>query len=182
MEDLNLYTLNALYNEPRGTTKNTDFYAAEAARHLYNRACRAATFQRLWMLLTGRSNRLRTLPVRQYSMASNARYAGLRSVPLAAIGGSENRAGDFDAHFHPLQRHNQSRWLSIATAVLRGTAMPPVALIQVGDEYYVRDGHHRISVARAMGQQEIDAEVLVCGHAASLPLSDECVQGAAQPA
>jgi hypothetical protein len=182
MEDLNLYTLNALYDEPRGATKNTDFYAAEAARHLYSQACRAATFRRLWMLLTGRSNHLRTLPVRQPSMAGNARYAGLRSVSLAAICGSENRADDFDAHFHPLYRYNQSRWLSIATAILRGTAMPPVALIQVGNEYYVRDGHHRISVMRAMGQQEIDAEVLVWGYAASLPLSEECVQGATQPA
>ena len=53
------------------------------------------------------------------------------------------------------------RWLGVARAALRGEHLPPVDLIRAGDVYYVRDGHHRISVARALGQREIDARVTV---------------------
>jgi hypothetical protein len=53
------------------------------------------------------------------------------------------------------------RWLRVAEAYRRGMSLPPVQLIKAGESYFVRDGHHRISVARALGQQEIDAEVVV---------------------
>jgi hypothetical protein len=49
----------------------------------------------------------------------------------------------------------------VAAARRRGKSLPPVDLIQVGDAYFVRDGHHRISVARALGQQDIEAKVIV---------------------
>jgi hypothetical protein len=49
----------------------------------------------------------------------------------------------------------------VAKARLKGVTLPPVELIQVGDVYFVRDGHHRISVARAFGQEHVDAEVTV---------------------
>jgi hypothetical protein len=52
---------------------------------------------------------------------------------------------------------------------LAGDPLPPVELIQVGSVYFVRDGHHRISVARAMGQQEIEAVVTVWQTADILP-------------
>ena len=68
---------------------------------------------------------------------------------------------DFDAQFRPTQTHSQGRWLSVATARLQGVPLPPVELIQVGDTYFVRDGHHRVSVARALGELDIDAEVRV---------------------
>jgi hypothetical protein len=51
--------------------------------------------------------------------------------------------------------------LNIAKLRLEGRPLPPVELIQVGDSYFVRDGHHRISVARAFGQTAIDAQVTV---------------------
>jgi hypothetical protein len=88
------------------------------------------------------------------------RYDGTHAVPLTMIRGSEGR-DDFDAAFHPLREDMEKRWLGVATAMLRGDALPPVDLIRVGDVYYVRDGHHRISVARAIGQREIDAQVTV---------------------
>ena len=62
---------------------------------------------------------------------------------------ARHRSGDFDRNFHPLETHTRSRWLSIAVARLNGQAMPAVELIKVGEVYAVRDGHHRISVARA---------------------------------
>jgi hypothetical protein len=89
------------------------------------------------------------------------RAAGTRIVPIQQIRGSEGRCTDFDAAFHPLKAHTEDRWLSVAKANLRGRGLPPVELIKVGDAYFVRDGHHRISVAAALGQREIDAVVTV---------------------
>ena len=113
---------------------------------------------RLWSRLTGRSNQLEALAGHRNT---NSRYAGLQTVMLAQIRGSEGRTGDFDAWFRPRQRHEQSRWVGVAAAMQSGVVMPPVQLVQVGDHYFVRDGHHRISVAYALGQAEVDAQVTV---------------------
>jgi hypothetical protein len=63
--------------------------------------------------------------------------------------------------FYPTQERSRTRWMGIALEKLPGRDLPPVELIQIGDSYYVRDGHHRISVSRAMGQDFIDAEITV---------------------
>jgi len=84
-------------------------------------------------------------------------YAGIQTVPMSRIRGSEGRCNDFDANFHPLQKHTSARWQSIASAHERNIPLPPVELIRVGEVYFVRDGHHRISVARLRGQEEMEA-------------------------
>ena len=81
----------------------------------------------------------------------------------------EGRSDDFDRDFNPLQDHNKERWLNIAAARRRGKALPPVELVQVEDIYFVLDGHHRISVAQAMGQQDIEAMVMVWRVTGPLP-------------
>jgi hypothetical protein len=86
---------------------------------------------------------------------------GTQTVPIRQIRGSEMQHDAFDDAFHPLDTHTRGRWLSIANAWLKGAALSPVNLIRLGDVYFVRDGHHHISVARALGQQEIDAIVTV---------------------
>ena len=88
-------------------------------------------------------------------------YAGSRTVPINRIKGSEGRSGDFDREFNPTQTRTVDRWISIAVARSLGDALPLVELIQLGDDYYVRDGHHRISVARAFGEEYVDAKVIV---------------------
>jgi hypothetical protein len=85
---------------------------------------------------------------------------GLQIVPVKAIRGSSGRSTDFDAEFHPLNENTRDRWLSIATAVIRGDPLPPISLVQIGDHYYVQDGNHRVSVYRAVGQDFVDAEVV----------------------
>lgn len=90
---------------------------------------------------------------------ANIRYIGSQSVPLASIRGSFDRGTDFDGDFHPTQKFTRLRWRKIATAMLNGVDLPPVELIRVGDIYFVKDGHHRISVARALRHQYIDAIV-----------------------
>jgi hypothetical protein len=113
-----------------------------------------------WSTLTRRSRSL--LALDQVATTGAVHYdAGLRIVPISQICGSESRSSDFDRDFNPLQDHNKRRWLSVADARRRGKALPPVKLVQVGDVYFVRDGHHRISVARALGQRSIEARVLV---------------------
>jgi hypothetical protein len=87
-------------------------------------------------------------------------YAGIRVVPIDSIIGSECRAADFDMHFHPMSGAACERWVNMAMVYLSRAPLPPVQLIQVGDAYFVRDGHHRISVSRAFGQAAVDAEVI----------------------
>ena len=92
---------------------------------------------------------------------ASRRYAGLRSVPLSQICGSEGRSGDFDHHFRPLRCHTQQRWLNVMLARRLDVPLPPIELIQIGEAYFVRDGHHRVSVAYALHEEYIDAEVTV---------------------
>ena len=89
------------------------------------------------------------------------RFTGRETVALEQIRGTENRAADFDGCFNPCAKHTEERWRSVASAWLRGIELPPVDLIRVDEVYFVRDGHHRISVAAALGQCEIDAVVTV---------------------
>lgn len=118
----------------------------------------------LWLALTGRSRRLLDLAELEANSAILAHtFVGRRAVPLSQIRGSVTsaRCYDFDANFRLLQRHTQSRWQDISAARRRGIKLPPVVLLQVGDTYFVEDGHHRISVAKAYRDQEIEAEVTV---------------------
>jgi len=87
-------------------------------------------------------------------------YSGIQVVPVSSIIGSEGRAADFDIDFHPLGEEARERWVSLAIAYLSHLPLPPVQLIRVGEAYFVRDGHHRISVSRAFGQIAMDAEVI----------------------
>jgi hypothetical protein len=129
---------------------------------LYRRAHTRGWLGKMWSALTGCSRRLLDLTtVKATCAVRNRHYAGIQTVPLRQVRGSEGRCNDFDDAFHPLQTHNRGRWLGIATAWRLGVTLPPVELIQVGDIYFVRDGHHRISVAQALGQKYIDAEVTV---------------------
>lgn len=138
------------------------YRAEQAARQLYQRAYILGWLGRLRTALTGQSPYLLNLTEVETAAAAGNRYsAGLQEVPIDRIRGSQGRCLDFDRNFYPLQDHLKSRWLRVATAWQLGLALPPVELIQVGDIYFVRDGHHRISVARALGQLEISAEVRV---------------------
>jgi hypothetical protein len=85
--------------------------------------------------------------------------AGKAVVSLDAIVGTVDRGRDFDRSFRPTTGRVRSRWEHIATAMRRGEAMPPVDLVRIGQIYFVRDGHHRVSVARALGHNDIDAMV-----------------------
>jgi hypothetical protein len=84
---------------------------------------------------------------------------GLQVVPVDSIVGTVDRTVDFDRGFRPTSPRLRSRWERIAAAQRRGESMPPVSLYKVGDLYFVRDGHHRVSVAKSLGRKDIDAYV-----------------------
>jgi hypothetical protein len=129
---------------------------------LYQRALDRGRRGQTWSMLGGRLRCMLSLEsVRAASHVVSSHDTGLRTVPIDRIMGSEGRAHDFDCDFNPLHDMTRDRWLGIASAMQKGRALPPVALIQVGDRYFVRDGHHRISVARALGRQAIEATVEV---------------------
>jgi hypothetical protein len=137
---------------------------------LYARSRRDGRRGRFWSTGSRDSRRLLDLSEIEGTCRVDARcYAGLHTVPIEQIRGSEGRSKDFDRDFHPLQDHCKGRWLRVAAARDQDKVLPPVVLVQVGDVYFVRDGHHRISVARALGQLDIEAEVTVWHLSGPLP-------------
>ncbi len=86
----------------------------------------------------------------------------LQTVPLKRIVGSEGRYLDFDREFLPRRSDTESRWESLSVAFDRMENVPPVELYKVGEAYFVRDGNHRVSVARRHGAEFIDAYVIDC--------------------
>jgi hypothetical protein len=87
------------------------------------------------------------------------RALGPQVVPIATIVGTVDRGRDFDRRFRPTSGRVRGRWEQIAAAMRRGEAMPPVDLLRIGETHFVRDGHHRVSVASALGWDEIEAYV-----------------------
>ncbi len=127
---------------------------------LYQKSLLRGKLNSLLAAVTGRPSRLVEIEeLITGKTVGNQRHLGSKMVRIADIRASEDRSGDFDRNFNPLETHTKNRWLSIAAARLNGQAMPAVDLIKIGDVYAVRDGHHRISVARALGEDYIDAQV-----------------------
>ena len=117
---------------------------------------------RIYSFLTGHSRNLLDLTTEVSERKIRGQHvAGSRTVPINRITGSEGRSGDFDCDFNPLHTRTMDRWVGVAVARSCGATLPAVELIQLGEDYFVRDGHHRISVARAFRQEYIDAKVIV---------------------
>jgi hypothetical protein len=87
------------------------------------------------------------------------RRLGLQTIPLDSIVGSVDRTRDFDRRFRPTSRRTRKRWERMATATRRGEAFPPIDVYRIGEVHFVKDGHHRVSIARAQGLPDIDAYV-----------------------
>lgn len=92
--------------------------------------------------------------------AFDARNHGLKEVPLDAIVGSVGRYQDFDGQFHPKNVRQSERLEEIRQAMREGKCLPPVALYQIKDEYYIMDGNHRVAAAKSLGWKTIHARIL----------------------
>jgi hypothetical protein len=126
------------------------------ARALRSRR-RAALVRRLRRAGGGR---LAVVDERTLWRSRNVAGGGVREISLCAITGTlePGRARHFDARFQPAAAV-RGRWQRIWLAEHRGAVLPPISVVPYGDGYAVRDGHHRVSVARARGAMTIDATV-----------------------
>jgi len=86
-------------------------------------------------------------------------YKGLQDVPLNQIVGSVGRYREFTRNFLPKRKEMQERWSRVYAQATSLTGLPPIELYKIGDTYYVRDGNHRVSVARQLGAASIEAHV-----------------------
>ncbi|MFQ5399580.1 MAG: hypothetical protein ACE5E7_08275 [Anaerolineae bacterium] len=136
-------------------------------KRLYESMCHRSMLERIRMAFSKQANKLTPLPevVENAAGQPESHYLGRQTVSLSVIRGSSNsgRTIDFDANFCPRHTNTKQRWFSIATARKLGKGLPPVRLIQHGNTYFVEDGHHRISVALALGDSEIEAAVTRLG-------------------
>lgn len=123
---------------------------------------RQRAFIEEWLsFFTGRPNHL--LPfeeVRQSLQLQDAAYKGLHEIELDKIIGSTGRYRDFTRTFLPKNNTTQERWRRVDAVAHSEQGFPPIEVYQVGDVYFVRDGNHRVSVARAHGAATIEAEVI----------------------
>ncbi len=131
------------------------------AQQLFNSSRTSSRLTGLIAFFTGKK-RMPALTERIAGHAVRAQhFLGLRCVEIERITGTESRADDFDPQFNPRDDRIRDRWVRIAELRLRQAYLPAIELIQVGSEYFVRDGHHRVSVARMLGNTFIDAQVIL---------------------
>jgi hypothetical protein len=129
----------------------------------FTRARRKAFLRRLGAFLRRDpgSNRLLSFDeVKSALGAVEQVYLGMRTVPVEKIVGSVGRYRDFDRAFLPSKGDLGDRWKRIDRMMHRAEELPPISLYKIGDAYFVRDGNHRVSVARQLGVEMIDAEVI----------------------
>ena len=128
----------------------------------FSRARRRADAERRRARLTGRSAELLCFDQVQSMLGGDTAGGQVRrEIPLDAIVGSVGRCAEFTRSFHPLKDSAHQRWNSVRHALANGRPLPPIEVLQIGDAYFVIDGHHRVSAAREQGMTSIDAQVLV---------------------
>jgi nucleotide-binding universal stress UspA family protein len=132
----------------------------EIAIRDFKRARKQAAVQHLLAQLTGESDELLAYDqVSQQLRGTETVDRGEQEIPLDAIVGSVGRYDDFTRHFLPKKDNIQERWAQVKAAILNMTGMTPISVYQIGDGYFVRDGNHRVSVARQLGTTHITALV-----------------------
>ncbi|TLN20486.1 DUF4032 domain-containing protein [bacterium] len=134
---------------------------SQTAKSDFEQALRKGFWRSFFTWFNGKENRL--LPfdeVRRLLPFQGQHYLGMRQVPVEKIIGSVGRYQDFDRAFLPRRSELSSRWVSIDMAHHLDIILPPIEVYKIGEAYFVKDGNHRVSVARERGQAEIDAYVI----------------------
>src|SRR5690554_3769592 len=127
----------------------------------FDKARSRGKLQAFFSLLRWKSTELLSLyEVTKLLKPSMETYRGIMPIPVAKIIGSEGRYHDFTLAFYPRKDMLRTRWESIDEALHRQIILPPISVFKLGDHYFVRDGHHRVSVARMQKVEFIDAEVV----------------------
>lgn len=98
--------------------------------------------------------------IKQMIKPINETYVGMCTIPIEKIVGSEGRYQDFDNHFFPKSSFLKTRWEHVDEAAIQDIILPAIKVYEIAGLYFVRDGNHRVSVAKARGIEFIDAEVV----------------------
>ena len=128
--------------------------------HEFKQARRQARRQQLITLWGGRD--LTLLPfetIRAELKQRNPMYRGVQEIPINKIVGSVGRYREFNRSFQPLSDSLKHRWVNIHALATSPTGWPPIEVYKIGGAYFVKDGNHRASVARSMGNDVIEAHV-----------------------
>lgn len=127
----------------------------------FHKAHNKAFFNEIQHLLSPEEASLISLnDVKQMIKPMNETYVGMQVIPIDKIVGSEGRYKDFDNRFFPKSTHLRNRWEHVDEAVIKSIDLPPIKVYEIAGLYFVRDGNHRVSVAKAKGTEFIDAEVV----------------------
>ncbi len=127
----------------------------------FNRAKNKAFFNEIQHFLTPEEASLISLnDVKQMIKPTNETYIGMKVIPIEKIVGSEGRYNDFDNRFFPKSSHLKNRWEHVDQAAIESIDLPPIKVYEIAGLYFVRDGNHRVSVAKSRGTEFIDAEVV----------------------
>ena len=126
----------------------------------FNRARNRAILSRIQHFLNTDKDKLLSLnDVKEILKPKHEVYYGMKVVPISKIVGSEGRYRDFNKYFLPRKEFLRTRWERVDLAQIRDIPLPAIQLYEIGGVYFVRDGNHRVSVARSQGGELIDAEV-----------------------
>jgi len=128
----------------------------------FSRARRRRALARLSARLRRADDVNHILPFEEVAQALGRvgeRRLGLELISLDSIIGTVDRAREFDRDFRPTSPRVRERWQRINLAQRRGEAMPPIDVYRIGELHFVKDGHHRVSVAHALGYRDIEAYV-----------------------
>lgn len=141
-------------------SENTQIAQHEASKR-YQSARRRVFFDNLYSLVRGRSPELLSFDSVQAALQAwqQVERREPEMIPLDKIVGSVGRYRDFTREFLPRDSISPSRWQAVDAAMHSQTGLPPIEVYQVGDAYFVSDGNHRVSVARANGFKDIEAYV-----------------------
>jgi hypothetical protein len=131
------------------------------ARDDFNKARSKANISNILNALTPERQELLSLgDIRKLVKPKSETYIGMKTVDIDLIIGSEGRYKDFNRTFLPKKDFIRNRWESIDKAHLKSVILPAIKLYEIGGSYFVRDGNHRVSVAKMQGVMSIDAEII----------------------
>ncbi|MDR3276903.1 MAG: transcriptional regulator [Treponema sp.] len=133
--------------------------AVQAADDFSRARGKALLSQIKHFLDTDRDKLLSLSEVKEILKPRNETYKGMQEIPVNLIAGSEGRYRDFNRYFLPKSERLRARWERVDTARIKDIILPPIQLYEIGGVYFVRDGNHRVSVAKSQGVEIIDAEV-----------------------
>ncbi|MAT41494.1 MAG: hypothetical protein CL609_04060 [Anaerolineaceae bacterium] len=171
MIDFNYQNMDAKYQLRHVDPKDWKLIVWKKAYRAYQNMRFHGALWRFWRRLNRKPFQLMDFSAVQKNCTLESQYElGVQTIPLDQIIGSVSRVKDFDGRFClRTEKASKERWMRVAQMILSCETIPAVDVIQIGNRYFVKDGHHRVSAARALGMKYIEAQVCVLKVNGDLP-------------